>query len=109
MLILGISGGFDPVYESYFGFAEDFLHDAAAVLVEDGKVLAGIEEERLNRIKHSNKVWTESVRFCLKSQGRRFEELDAIAIYAGEEFLSESLRILYLHRPEVTELLDARG
>jgi carbamoyltransferase len=109
MLILGISGGFDPVHESHFGFAEDFLHDAAAVLVQDGEVVAGIEEERLNRIKHSNKIWAQSVRFCLESHGCGFGDLDAIAVYAGEEFLSESLRYLYLHRPEVSELLDARG
>ena len=40
--ILGINGGFRPGYQ-----------DISAVLMQDGKVIAAIEEERLNRIKHS--------------------------------------------------------
>jgi carbamoyltransferase len=40
--ILGINGGVRPGYQ-----------DISAVLMRDGKVIAAIEEERLNRIKHA--------------------------------------------------------
>ena len=99
MLILGLAGGFDPVFDSQFGFAEDFVHDAAAVLVKNGEVVAGIEEERLDRIKHSNKIWSQSVRFCLDHEKVSLDDLDAVAIYASEPFLRDSLKSLCLSKP----------
>ena len=42
MIILGINGGFRAGYQ-----------DVSAVLIDNGKVIAAIEEERLSRIKHS--------------------------------------------------------
>lgn len=109
MLVLGISGGFDRVHESFFQFNEDLLHDAAAVLVRDNEVIAGIEEERLNRIKHTNKVWRSSVEFCLKQGEVALTDLDAIAIYVSEDYLNMALRTLHLTRPLTDQLMDARA
>jgi carbamoyltransferase len=50
MLYLGFSGGLNLVHENPFEIPRAFTHDGAAVLVEDGEVIAAIEEERLNRI-----------------------------------------------------------
>ena len=79
--ILGLSGGLDPSDRNDFAFPNDFAHDAAAVLLKDGQVVAGIEEERLNRIKHTNKSCAEALRFCLESQGLDPSELAAYAFY----------------------------
>ncbi len=109
MIILGLAGGFDPVYESHFDFGADLLHDAAAVLVKDGHVIAGIEEERLNRIKHTNKIWHSAVQFCLEQTNTTFDDIDQIAIYVSEEFLDESLKQLRLIKSEMADVEDGRA
>jgi carbamoyltransferase len=96
VLILGLCGGFDPVYDGSFGLDPDFVHDAAAVLIKDGVVVAGIEEERLTRIKHTNKVWAHAVRFCLEHAGVRLSDVDRIAFYASEQSMDFGLRFLHL-------------
>ena len=96
MLVLGLCGGFDPVYDSRFGLDPDFVHDAAAVLVKDGEVIAGIEEERITRIKHTNKVWSHAARFCLEDAGVRLADVDRIAFYASEQSMDFGLRYLHL-------------
>lgn len=109
MIILGLAGGFDPVYESHFDFGADLLHDAAAVLIRDGVVVAGIEEERLNRIKHTNKIWREAVQFCLRQAGVDLADVDQIAVYVSEEFLDESLKQLRLVKPDMKAVEDGRA
>ncbi|MCH9696797.1 MAG: carbamoyltransferase [Gammaproteobacteria bacterium] len=109
MIVLGLAGGFDPVYESHFDFDADLLHDAAAVLVKDGVVLAGIEEERLNRIKHTNKIWHQSVQFCLKQAEMTFADIDQIAVYVSEPFLDASLKQLRLIKSEMADVEDGRA
>lgn len=41
------------------------FHDAAAALLNDGCIVAAIEEERLNRVKHTNFFPRRAVQFCL--------------------------------------------
>jgi len=67
MLCVGFSGGLNLIHEN--PFEQEFGHDGAAVLVEDGEVIAAIEEERLNRIKHSDKFPVNALRFCLNRRG----------------------------------------
>ena len=99
MYILGVSGGLDAVHESRFGFQHDYVHDSSAVLLQDGQVVAGVEEERLIRIKHTNKVWAESARFCLDYAGITLDDVDGIAIYMTEPFFNRALEKLALQRP----------
>ena len=54
--------------------------DAAAAIVKDGELIAAVEEERFNRIKHCAGFPTESVRYCLKVAGIQVEDLDHIGI-----------------------------
>ena len=43
------------------------LHaDSSACLIKDGKLLFAIEEERINREKHSSDLPVQSIRECLK-------------------------------------------
>jgi len=54
--------------------------DASAAILKDGELIAAVEEERFNRIKHCAGFPTESVRFCLRAAGIQVEDLDHIGI-----------------------------
>src|SRR5215467_12431361 len=60
--------------------------DAAAAFIQDGEVLAAIEEEKLSRIKHVGISYAgglpwRAIDFCLKRGGIDFEDLDYVAYY----------------------------
>lgn len=54
--------------------------DAAAGLVENGKILAACEEERFRRIKHCAGFPTLAIRACLKEGNLTFDDLDFVSI-----------------------------
>jgi len=57
-----------------------FHPDSSAVILKDGKLIAAVEEERLNREKHYSGFPVESIKFCLHSANISIESLDYIAI-----------------------------
>lgn len=70
-------------------------HDSSAALVKDGKLIAMIEEERLNRQRHARGYPRQAVDFCLKTAGVTLQDVDVIAVgYNPWRFLS--LRYLNL-------------
>ena len=108
MLTLGLAGGLDPVHESRLDTPANFTYDAAAVLVEDGAVVAAIEQARVDRIKRSNKFPGAAIRFCLEQHGVRTHDLDRIAYYAPEDAANRLLAQLYLAMPHIQQRVDAR-
>src|SRR6266404_1033813 len=108
MLTLGLAGGLEPVHEDLMDTPDNYTYDGAAVLIEDGKVIAASEEERLNRIKHSNKFPTQSIRFCLKQRGVGIQDIDLVAYYVNEEAANALLSRLYLAMPGIEPRIDAR-
>ncbi len=73
MVVLGINGGFRPGYQ-----------DVSAVLVIDGKVVAAIEEERLNRIKFSSgRLPYLSVLEVLKVSKLKIQDVDLLAFHGS--------------------------
>jgi carbamoyltransferase len=54
--------------------------DAAAALIHNGKLIAAVEEERFNRIKHCAGFPTEAIRFCLKTAGISVNQLSHVGI-----------------------------
>jgi carbamoyltransferase len=56
------------------------MRDAAAAIVEDGRVLAAAEEERFVRIKHVTALPLNAIRSCLKDVGASLADVDAIAV-----------------------------
>lgn len=54
--------------------------DAAAALIKDGRIVAAVEEERFNRIKHCAGFPTESVRYCLDAAGIGIEAVEHVGI-----------------------------
>jgi carbamoyltransferase len=65
MIILGIN--------AYHG-------DASAVLLRDGQLLAAVEEERFQRVKHWAGFPRESIRTCLEMTGVMPREIDHFAV-----------------------------
>src|SRR6266542_1274018 len=58
-----------------------FFHDAAAVLLRDGVVMAAAEEERFTRHKHDYTFPRQAIQFCLAQGGVRPEDLDYVAFF----------------------------
>lgn len=54
--------------------------DASAAIVVDGKLIAGIEEERLRRVKHWAGYPSLSIEYVLAEAGVKIDEVDAIAV-----------------------------
>src|SRR2546430_8389069 len=54
--------------------------DAAAALVKDGELIAAVEEERFNRIKHCAGFPAQSIQYCLRAAGISVRELDHVGI-----------------------------
>src|SRR5947208_3114949 len=54
--------------------------DAAAALICDGELIAAVEEERFNRLKHCAGFPTESVRYCLQVAGIPIEAVEHVGI-----------------------------
>jgi carbamoyltransferase len=100
MVILGLAGGAalpDEVAPDPIG-----LHDGAAVLMEDGTVQAAVEEERLNRIKHSDKAPLQAVGACLERACRELRDVDHIAYPYLASFLERFLRERFLRHSDET-------
>jgi len=91
MLIMGISGGPFRSHEDGGGLTRFMFHDSAAVLLDNCDVVAAIETERLNRIKHSNKFPAEAIRFCLEKHGVSLQDLHYFAYYGEEEALNTAV------------------
>src|SRR5437660_7923459 len=54
--------------------------DAAAALIKDGRIVAAVEEERLNRVKHCAGFPTLSIEYCLKAAGISPEDIEHVGI-----------------------------
>jgi carbamoyltransferase len=81
--------------------------DSAAAVVRDGKLVAAVEEERFNRVKHWAGLPVESMRYCLNEAGVRFEELEHIAINLNPRVHNvRRLWHLLKHRPDFGLVLD---
>jgi carbamoyltransferase len=83
--------------------------DAAAALVRDGHVLAAVEEERFNRIKHSAGFPLDAVRYCLTQGGVDLRELDAVAVGMKPiEHVQEEILQILSGRPNYSRHIQKR-
>src|SRR5690554_1104732 len=57
-----------------------YFHDSTACVVKDGILLAAVEEERLNRDKHTRSFPMLSIDRCLKMAGLNYNDIDHIAV-----------------------------
>ncbi|MFH4969074.1 carbamoyltransferase C-terminal domain-containing protein [Gaetbulibacter sp. M240] len=57
-----------------------YFHDSSACVVKDGQLIAAIEEERLNRDKHTRRFPMLAIDRCLKIAGLDYNDIDHIAV-----------------------------
>jgi len=110
MKVLGISPSLVFSHENFFddlGISGSG-HDSAAVLLINGVIEAAIEQERLDRIKHSNKAPIEAIRFCLKKAGCILSEIDYIAISYKEETINTVLKNRHLAKTNKDDYFNVR-
>lgn len=81
MLILGISA---------------YYHDSAAVLIEDGALVAAAQEERFTRTKHDAEFPVHAIRFCIEHRGISLREVDFVVFYEKPFLKFERILETYL-------------
>ncbi|MEZ6123692.1 MAG: carbamoyltransferase N-terminal domain-containing protein [Planctomycetaceae bacterium] len=57
-----------------------YYGDASAALVVDGRLVAAVEEECLNRVKHWAVFPAQSIQYCLDDAGISIGDVDHVAI-----------------------------
>ena len=55
-------------------------HDASATILVNNKVKSSCEQERYNKIKHTNDFPVEAIRDCLKISKINFKDIDIISV-----------------------------
>src|SRR6204780_327702 len=54
--------------------------NAAAAIVVDGRLIAAVEEERLNRVKYAAGLPARAIQFCLDQAGAKLTDVNHIAV-----------------------------
>ncbi len=84
-----------------------FHGDASAALVVDGQLVAAVEEERFNRIKHWAGFPAESIRWCLQHAGLAAADIDHVAIsFNPKANLLKRVGFVATHWPSPSAILD---
>jgi len=73
-----------------------FYHDSAACLIEDGNILAAVQEERFSRKKHDDRFPKNAVRFLLKDSNCNLNDIDKIVFYEKPFLKFERLLETYI-------------
>ena len=58
-----------------------FYHDSAAALIEDGRIVAAVQEERFTRKRHDAGFPQAAIRYCLEATGQALEDVDYVVFY----------------------------
>lgn len=83
MIILGWHG--HPSAMETDDLPSPLYHDSAAVIVKDGSVVAAVEEERLNRVKHCNFFPRRAIQYCLDEAGIALDDINFIVTDTAED------------------------
>ena len=109
MIVLGINGGFDLPFEGSGRFDTGENHDSSAALLVDGEIKYAIEEERLNRIKHTNKFPFYAIKSVLKKHKIGLDQVDYLAVYATESYVESLIKKIYWTDPTISHLDSAKA
>ena len=58
-----------------------YYHDSAAALIENGEIIAAVQEERFSRNKNDASFPFKSIKYCLEEGQIDAKELDAIVFF----------------------------
>ena len=73
-----------------------FFHDSAAAIIVDGKITACAQEERFTRIKHDAKFPINAIKYALKENKVKLNEIDFIVFFEKPFLKFERLLETYL-------------
>ena len=84
-----------------------FVHDSAACLIKDGKIIANIEEERFNRIQHTDVFPKQSIQYVLNTASLTIDHIDIIAFNWNpvKALVSECLKFLLITPPAYFKMI----
>ncbi len=74
-----------------------FYHDSAAVLIENDKIIAAVQEERFTRVKQDSSFPTNSINYCLSEANISLKDIEFIAFYDKPFLKFERLLETYLN------------
>ncbi len=81
--------------------------DASASVIQNGQLIAAVEEERFTRIRHWAGFPGESIRYCLQVAGLGAADLDHVAVsFNPKANLNGKLLFTLQQRPNLSSLLD---
>lgn len=81
--------------------------DASASLVVDGQLVAAVEEERFNRIKHWAGFPIQSIQYCLDFAGIDVSDVEHVALsFNPRANLAKRLAFVASHRPSAKAIID---
>ena len=84
-----------------------FHADSSACLIEDGRLVAAVEEERFRRIKHWAGLPSMAIDYCLKSANLNISQVDHIAVNQDSAAnLREKVRYSLTHTPDLGLVMD---
>jgi len=65
----------------------NFFHaDSSACLIVNGKIIAATEEERFDRIKHSDNFPVNAIKFCLENGKISLADIDYISVNFNNKY-----------------------
>ncbi len=73
-----------------------FYHDSAAALIDDGEIIAAVQEERFTRKKHDSSFPRHAIEYCLEAGGIALGDVDNIVFYDKPLLKFERLLETYL-------------
>jgi carbamoyltransferase len=74
-----------------------YYHDSAACLIEDGEIIAAVQEERFTRVKHDSRFPSHAITYCLNEAGiTTSNNLDYVVFYDKPFVKFERLLETYL-------------
>ncbi len=73
-----------------------FYHDSAAALLNNGEIVAAVQEERFSRKKHDSRFPINAIRYCLQSQNIDLRDIGSIVYYEKPLLTFERLLETYL-------------
>ena len=79
-------------------------HDTSAALVEDGRIIAVMEQERFDHCKHTRAFPIDAVHYCLAEGGIRLHGLDYVAC-ATDPALTNAYKQRFIDDQTSTELV----
>jgi len=81
--------------------------DSSAAIIKNGQLIAAVEEERFNRIKHWSGFPTEAIKYCLSACGITAKDIDYVAVNRNPRAnLLKKVSYVLTKRPSISSLKD---